>query len=36
MGDLSYGQHNQIMGAQQGDIPYSQGGERVTLLGGLE
>jgi opacity protein-like surface antigen len=34
--DRIYGQDNQIVGAQQGTIPYYQGGERIRLLGGLD
>jgi opacity protein-like surface antigen len=34
--DRIYGHDNLIYGAQQGTVPYYQGGERVRLLGGLE
>jgi hypothetical protein len=34
--DRIYGHDNQIAGAQQGTIPYDQGGERVRLLGGFD
>ena len=34
--DRIYGHDNLIAGAQQGTVPYYQGGERVRLLGGFD
>jgi opacity protein-like surface antigen len=34
--DRVYGRDNLIAGAQQGTVPYYQGGERVRLLGGFD